>query len=273
MTIGWLQIVVLALVQGVTEFLPISSSAHLILVPRLTHWPDQGLAFDLAVHLGTLIAVVYYFRRELGRMSVDFAASLRERRAVGESRLAFAVLWGTVPVGIAGLLINHTVETELRSPVVIAATTIAFGVLLWIGDVRRGRRTEHEMSWRDVLVIGCAQAIALVPGTSRSGITITAAMLLGLSRGTLLVPARRAGHRLGGRAQSGGARRGSRTGRMGAVRGGRRAVGADRAAVHPLLPEGADPPRAAAVRTVSIGARRRAHRAVPVTEGSASSCC
>src|SRR5690606_7518159 len=141
----WLQVVVLALVQGITEFLPISSSAHLILVPRLTHWPDQGLAFDLAVHLGTLVAVVYYFRRELGRMFVDFLTSLRERRAVGESRLAYAVLWGTVPVGIAGLLIDQAVETQLRTPVVIAATTIVFGVLLWIGDVRRGQRTEHEL--------------------------------------------------------------------------------------------------------------------------------
>jgi len=182
MTIGWLQIVVLAVVQGITEFLPISSSGHLILVPRLTQWPDQGLAFDLAVHLGTLVAVIYYFRRELARMTVDFAASLRARQAVGESRLAWAVLWGTVPVGIAGLLVNETVETQLRTPVLIAATTIAFGLLLWVADVRRGPRSEHELSWRDVLVIGCAQAIALVPGTSRSGITITAAMLLGLSR-------------------------------------------------------------------------------------------
>src|SRR5690606_9407094 len=182
MTIGWLQIVVLAIVQGITEFLPISSSAHLILVPKLTSWPDQGLAFDLAVHVGTLAAVVLYFRTELGRMSRDFAASLLARRIVGESRLAWAVLWGTVPVGLAGLVFNETVETKLRAPLLIAATTIAFGIVLWIADARRGSRSEHELSWRDVLVIGCAQAIALVPGTSRSGVTISAAMLLGLSR-------------------------------------------------------------------------------------------
>jgi len=182
MTIGWLQIVVLAIVQGITEFLPISSSAHLILVPKLTSWPDQGLAFDLAVHVGTLAAVVLYFRAELGRMSRDFAASIRERRIVGESRLAWAVLWGTVPVGLAGLAFNDVIETKLRAPLLIAATTITFGLVLWIADVRRGTRSEHELSWRDVLVIGCAQAIALVPGTSRSGITISAGMLLGLSR-------------------------------------------------------------------------------------------
>src|SRR5690606_32577232 len=95
---------------------------------------------------------------------------------------AWAVLWGTVPVGLAGLAFNDVIEMKLRAPLLIAATTITFGLVLWIADVRRGTRTEHELSWRDVLVIGCAQAIALVPGTSRSGVTITAGMLLGLSR-------------------------------------------------------------------------------------------
>src|SRR5690606_11925770 len=95
---------------------------------------------------------------------------------------AWAVLWGTVPVGLAGLAFNDVIEMKLRAPLLIAATTITFGLVLWIADVRRGTRSEHELSWRDVLVIGCAQAIALVPGTSRSGITISAGMLLGLSR-------------------------------------------------------------------------------------------
>ena len=180
--IGWLQIVVLAIVQGITEFLPISSSAHLILVPRFTDWPDQGLAFDLAVHVGTLLAVIVYFRAELGRMAVDFTRSLFARRSIGDSRLAWAVLWGTVPVGLAGLAFNDIVETTLRSPTVIAATTIGFGLLLWFADTRHGSRTEHSLTWRDVVVVGCAQAIALVPGTSRSGITITAGLLAGLSR-------------------------------------------------------------------------------------------
>jgi len=180
--IGWLQIVVLSIVQGITEFLPISSSAHLILVPRFTDWPDQGLAFDLAVHVGTLLAVIVYFRAELGRMADDFTRSLFERRSVGDSRLAWAVLWGTFPVGLAGLAVHSISETLLRSPALIAVTTIGFGLLLGFADTRHSARTEHQLTWRDVLVVGCAQALALVPGTSRSGITMTAGLLLGLSR-------------------------------------------------------------------------------------------
>jgi undecaprenyl-diphosphatase len=182
MTIGWLQVVVLAIVQGLTEFLPISSSAHLILVPRFSDWPDQGLAFDLAVHLGTLTAVLVYFRGELLVMARDWLRSLLERRRVGDSRLAWAVLWGTLPVGLAGLAFEDTVETTLRSPLVIAVTTVAFGLLLWVADRRPGTRNEHELDWRDVVMVGIAQALALVPGTSRSGITMTAGLLRGLSR-------------------------------------------------------------------------------------------
>jgi undecaprenyl-diphosphatase len=116
----FLQIVVLAVIQGFTEFLPISSSAHLILFPRLFGWTDQGLAFDVAVHLGTLGAVVWYFRTDLTGMSRDWLGSLRLRRSVGDSLLAWAVLLGTIPVGLAGLLFKGFVETELRSPMVIA---------------------------------------------------------------------------------------------------------------------------------------------------------
>ena len=182
MTIGWLQVLVLAIVQGLTEFLPISSSAHLILVPRFTDWPDQGLAFDLAVHLGTLAAVVLYFRGELSRMIVDLSRSLRIRAPVGDSRLAWAVLWGTVPAGLVGLLSSGAIETQLRSPVLIAATTIAFALVLWVADRRPGERSEHQLSWTDIVIVGCAQAVSLVPGVSRSGVTISAALLLGLSR-------------------------------------------------------------------------------------------
>lgn len=182
MSLGWLQIVVLAVVQGITEFLPISSSAHLILVPLFTDWPDQGLGFDLAVHLGTLTAVIAYFRTELGTMTRDWTRSLIERRSVGDSRLTWAILWGTVPVGIAGFLLKHQVETTLRAPLVIGVATIAFGLLLWLADRRPGTRSEHELKWSDVLVVGLSQAVALIPGTSRSGITMTAGLLLGLSR-------------------------------------------------------------------------------------------
>jgi undecaprenyl-diphosphatase len=177
-----LQIVILAIVQGITEFLPISSSGHLILVPYLTNWPDQGLEFDLAVHIGTLTAIVVYFRRTLLEMARDWVSSVVARRTVGQSPLAWAVLFGTIPAGLAGLLFRHDIETTLRSPLVVACTTIGFGVLLFVGDRCAGQRTERTVGWLDVLVIGCAQALALVPGTSRSGVTMTAGLLRGLSR-------------------------------------------------------------------------------------------
>ncbi|MFP4244228.1 MAG: undecaprenyl-diphosphate phosphatase [Ectothiorhodospira sp.] len=181
-----LQIVVLAIVQGITEFLPISSSAHLILFPRLAGWEDQGLAFDVAVHLGTLLAVVGYFRRDVLAMGRDWGRSLWLRRRVGDSRLAWAVLLGTVPVGLCGLLFNDVISQALRSPLVIAWTTLGFGLLLWLSDGVARRvprpRDEHSLTRLDILLIGCAQALALVPGTSRSGITMTAGLLLGLSR-------------------------------------------------------------------------------------------
>jgi undecaprenyl-diphosphatase len=176
------QVVVLAIIQGITEFLPISSSGHLILVPYFASWPDQGLDFDLAVHIGTLLAIVVYFRATLAAMAVDWLKSVAERREVGQSRLAWAVLFGTIPAGIAGLLFRETIETTLRSPVTVAFTTIGFGVLLGIADRMKGTRDENRMQWHDVLVIGCAQALALVPGTSRSGITITAGLFKGLTR-------------------------------------------------------------------------------------------
>ena len=181
-----LQIIVLALVQGLTEFLPISSSAHLILVPYLTDWPDQGLAFDVAVHVGTLTAVVVYFRKEIYRMFFAWIASLKGKHSE-DSKLAWGVLIGTIPVGIVGLLVKGFMDENLRpdSPetlLVIAVTSIVFGLLLgyahWTG---KRQRDEYTISWKDIIVIGCAQAVALIPGTSRSGITITAGLLLGLT--------------------------------------------------------------------------------------------
>ncbi len=178
-----IQIVILAVVQGLTEFLPISSSAHLILFPKLNGWADQGLAFDVAVHVGTLTAVVWYFRRDLQVIIRDGFASLVQKRKVGDSNLFWAVGFGTIPVGLAGLLFKDYVETALRSPLVIACTTVIFGLLLWWADAQGRRvRNEHTIGWRDVLVIGIAQAIALIPGTSRSGITMTAGLMMGLTR-------------------------------------------------------------------------------------------
>lgn len=178
-----LQIILLSLLQGLTEFLPISSSAHLILFPQLSGFADQGLAFDVAVHVGTLLAVVWYFRQQLQVMVCDWLASIAQRKKVGDSNLMWAVTFGTVPVGLAGLLFMDVIESYLREPLVIAATTIVFGLLLWWADKQGKRlRSEHTIGWRDVVVIGVAQAFALIPGTSRSGITITAGLMMGLSR-------------------------------------------------------------------------------------------
>lgn len=178
-----LHIIWLSLVQGLTEFLPVSSSAHLILVPSLLGWPDQGLAFDVAVHLGTLIAVLCYFRRDIVTLFLAWLASMSQRRMTAEARLAWGVILGTIPAGLVGLAFKDFIEESLRSPLVIATTTIVFGLLLWLADKRsRLERDEYSLSWQDFLVIGGAQAMALIPGTSRSGITITAALLLGLTR-------------------------------------------------------------------------------------------
>ncbi|WP_006788458.1 undecaprenyl-diphosphate phosphatase [Thiorhodospira sibirica] len=177
------QTLVLALIQGLTEFLPISSAAHLILVPELTDWADQGLSFDVATHLGSLVAVMLYFRRELYAMSAAWLDSVRGRGLSPDARLAWAVLFGTLPAALAGWLLHDLIATHLRSAQVIAVTTIVFALLLGYADWR-GKRTRHERSigWKDVLLIGIAQAFALIPGTSRSGVTITAGLLLGLTR-------------------------------------------------------------------------------------------
>lgn len=178
----WLQTVLLALLQGLTEFLPISSSAHLILVPVITGWPDQGLAFDVAVHVGTLLAVVIYFRRDIIDLFSGWMRSLTGGGLDRDGRLAWAVLFGTIPVGLVGVLFASFISTSLRGPLVIAAATIVFALLLWVADRMRGARDEHSINWKDVFVIGVAQAVALIPGTSRSGITMTAGLLMGLTR-------------------------------------------------------------------------------------------
>ena len=173
----------LALLQGLTEFLPISSSAHLILVPRLFGWEDQGLAFDVAVHVGTLTAVVAYFRHDVVRLLQAWLRSCVTRQLTADARLAWFVVLGTLPAAVAGLLLHDVISSYLRSPLVIALATIGFGVLLWWSD-RYGRQARVEASLRlmDVVWIGLAQALALIPGTSRSGITMTAGLALGLTR-------------------------------------------------------------------------------------------
>ncbi|NMT64179.1 undecaprenyl-diphosphate phosphatase [Marinobacter orientalis] len=176
-------IVVLAVIQGLTEFLPISSSAHLILPSQILGWPDQGLAFDVAVHVGTLAAVVWYFRKEVYRLTVAWAGDTARGRVGQDSGLAWAVIAGTIPAGLAGLLLNDFIESTLRSGLVIAASTIGFGLVLWWSDaVGRRSRDLPTLTMKDAVIIGLAQALALIPGTSRSGITITAALFLGFGR-------------------------------------------------------------------------------------------
>ena len=176
----WLQILVLAGIQGLTEFLPVSSSAHLILVPVLTGWPDQGLAFDVAVHVGSLAAVLVYLRRDIAAMLRE---GLRRPSQVGaQGRVGWLVVVASVPVGVAGLAVDARLSESLRDPVVIAAATIGFGVALLMADrVGAKRRGIETIGLRDAIVIGCAQAIALIPGTSRAGITMTAGLLVGLT--------------------------------------------------------------------------------------------
>ncbi|MDJ0741209.1 MAG: undecaprenyl-diphosphate phosphatase [Gammaproteobacteria bacterium] len=179
-----LQILVLAIVQGLTEFLPISSSGHLILAPYLFGFDDQGLAFDVAVHLGSLIAVVTYFRRDIWAITRAWSASLLPGgHASSDSRLGWAVIVGTIPVVVAGLLLKAVVEGELRAPWVIGLTTIVFGLLLgWVDTRARRDRELGSLTLRDALLIGASQVLALIPGTSRSGITMTTGLWLGLTR-------------------------------------------------------------------------------------------
>lgn len=178
-----LHAVVLSLVQAVTEFLPISSSGHLILVPYFLHWPDQGLAFDVAAHLGTTLAVVAYFRAELIDLVSGFFTGRPGRHDFAPRALGWALVVGTLPAAVAGLLLESKIEANLRSPWVIAATTGFYALLLlWADRTGRRERELDGLGLRDALLIGLAQALALVPGTSRSGITITAALLLGFTR-------------------------------------------------------------------------------------------
>ncbi|QSX34669.1 undecaprenyl-diphosphate phosphatase [Shewanella avicenniae] len=178
-----IQVIILALIQGLTEFLPISSSAHLILPSQVLGWPDQGLSFDVAVNTGSLLAVVIYFRRELISMAGAWSVSVVKRKSSADSTLAWWIILATIPAVFFGFAAKGFIETHLRSSAVIAVTTVVFGLLLWWADVK-GRRqlSEYQTGWRKALMIGFAQALALIPGTSRSGATMTAALMLGLTR-------------------------------------------------------------------------------------------
>ncbi len=178
------QALVLGVLQGLAEFLPISSSAHLALAPWLFRWQDPGLAFDVALHLGTLVTVLWYFRSEWIAL-IRSALSIVRARAVRtpeEWRVVFLII-GTIPGAIAGVLLEKQAEATFRAPALMATTLIIMGVILWAADrFVPQQRDINSMNWRDALIIGIAQAFALVPGFSRSGSTITGARLLRLDR-------------------------------------------------------------------------------------------
>jgi undecaprenyl-diphosphatase len=184
-----LQAIILGIVQGLTEFLPISSSGHLLLLPWGLGWEELESAslkksFDVALHLGTLIAVVGYFRRDLSRYVVAGLGCLRQRRRPEHSdeRLAWLLVIATIPAVVVGLLLESFIEEALGTPLVIGVSLIGFGLLLWWADRSQGVRVVEEMRLRDALLVGLSQTLALNPGTSRSGITMTAARRAGFSR-------------------------------------------------------------------------------------------
>lgn len=177
-------LLLLAIVQGLTEFLPVSSSAHLILAPKLFGMTDQGLVFDVAIHLGSLGAVILYFRNQLFTIFSEFIQSLRPGGTTTEnSQLVWYVAVATIPIVIAGITFKLIYAGELRSAILIASTTIVFGLLLWWADkTGKQNRTLTNMTWKDAWIIGVMQCFAILPGTSRSGVTITAALMLGINR-------------------------------------------------------------------------------------------
>lgn len=178
------QAIVMALVQGISEFLPISSSAHLILVPELLGWAANGLAFDVAVHMGTLLAVVLFLKKEISQIVPAWIQGWGGLRWNRDGQLGWMIVVATIPVGLVGLFAGDIIEQFLRTPLIIAGTTLIFGLLLGWAD-RSGDTNKAELqqlSFRQALLVGCAQALALIPGTSRSGITMTALLAFGYSR-------------------------------------------------------------------------------------------
>ncbi|MEX0665827.1 MAG: undecaprenyl-diphosphate phosphatase [Acidimicrobiia bacterium] len=184
-----LHAIVLGIVQGLSEFLPISSSGHLILVPELFNWnelanhPQLNKTFDVALHIGTLVAALWYFRRDLGRYAVAGIQSIRTRSVRStDERLAWLLLLSAVPGAIVGALLSSTIDEELGDPVLIGAMLVVFGVVLWFADRLSGTRAPDEFRTRDAIVMGIAQAAALQPGVSRSGVTMSVGRWLHFDR-------------------------------------------------------------------------------------------
>jgi undecaprenyl-diphosphatase len=182
-----LEVIVLGIIQGLTEFLPISSTAHLVLIPQFLNWPDPGLSFDIALHVGTLIAVLIYFFRDwlqilIQGLGMGFGPDPELRR---NRMLLWLLILGTIPAGIAGLLFQKQADSTLRTPIIIGTSMIVIGIFMWWAD-RAGRQQKEmgHVSTGDAVVIGLAQMLSVIPGVSRSGITISAGMLRNLDRQT-----------------------------------------------------------------------------------------
>lgn len=183
--VGWLEAVILGLVQGLTEFLPISSSAHLrIIGPMLPSGLDPGAAFTAITQLGTELAVLVYFRHDINRIFLAWCASFRRGAPFNpDARLGWLVIVGTLPIAVLGLVFQNLIETYLRNLYLTAFMLIGFGLILgWADKVGKRNTSLQQMSWRDGIIFGFAQALALIPGVSRSGGTITAGLLMGYTR-------------------------------------------------------------------------------------------
>jgi undecaprenyl-diphosphatase len=182
------QAIVLALVQALTEFLPVSSTAHLIIFPWLAGWQDPGLAFDVALHAGTLLALVLYFFRDwltllLCGLGIKYPAMAPAEEVAHNRKMFWYLVVGTIPAGVAGLLFHHEIEEKLRQPKIIGVSLVLIALLMWWADSRKDlTRKEGESNLGDALTIGTAQALALWPGVSRSGITITTGLFRRLTR-------------------------------------------------------------------------------------------
>jgi undecaprenyl-diphosphatase len=182
-----LEVIVLGIIQGLTEFLPISSTAHLVLIPQFLNWPDPGLSFDIALHVGTLIAVLIYFFRDWLQIIIqglggNFGTDPGLRR---NRMLLWLLILGTIPAGIAGLIFQKQADSTLRTPIIIGTSMVVIGIFMWWAD-RAGRQQKEmgHVSMADAAVIGVAQILSVIPGVSRSGITISAGMLRNLDRQT-----------------------------------------------------------------------------------------
>jgi len=181
---SWLHLAILAIIQGLTEFLPISSSAHLVLTPQLLGWEaDQGPLIDVMAHFGSLFAVMAYFRKDVGGIIGGFF-DLLGRKLNTNSALALNLIIATPPALVLGFVLNkYGYDVLLRSPLIIAFTTIVFGILLWVSDIKgQEEKTTEDLTWKGAALMGCAQALALIPGTSRSGITMTTARFMNMTR-------------------------------------------------------------------------------------------